>query len=148
MQPWPDCDQDTPADSAQLWTGRGNDVAAFADVARHHAETPWPSCGYCVKIAPPFPDICPAIARTHPCCCANHCADIYRCCVRYFPAIARTRGGCCPANARMFHRMLRRYFAGRYAEYCADIVRPPAIHSCKGMVSNQNDRLSHSRKPR
>jgi hypothetical protein len=37
----------------------------------------------------------------------------------------------------MFHRMLRGYFAGRYAEYCADIARLPALHSCKGMVSNQ-----------
>jgi hypothetical protein len=51
------------------------------------------------------------------------------------------------SNARMIHRLWRGCFAGRYALCCADIARRVALNLCKGMGSNQNDRLSHSRKP-
>ena len=44
----------------------------------------------------------------------------------------------CSAVARTIHRTLRGCCAGYHAGCCADIARLPALHSCKGMVSNQN----------
>jgi hypothetical protein len=43
----------------------------------------------------------------------------------------------------MIHRMLR----GHYGGHCAVVARLAALFFDKGMVSNQNERLSNSRKP-
>ena len=92
----------------------------------HHADTPRSSCGGCA-----------AIARTLPGCCANRCANIFRCWVKCFQETARIPTGCCRTNVRMIHRLLRGCCAGRYVECCADIAGLPALHSCKGMVSRK-----------
>jgi hypothetical protein len=72
------------------------------------------------------------IARTLP----VHCPDA-----------SRMLSGCCPDNstdvARMIRRTLRRMLRGN----CAAVARLAALFINKGMVSNQNDRLSNSRKP-
>ena len=71
--------------------------------------------------------------------------------VRTLPSVARTLAGYSPADARISCRKLRGRFSGHYAGHpagCgADIARRVALPSSKGMVSNQNDRLSHFRKP-
>jgi hypothetical protein len=66
-------------------------------------------------------------------------AGIHRRLMRRFPPTARTRLGSCPVIARMIHRMLR--------GNCAAAACLAALFFNKGMVSNQNDRLSNSRKP-
>jgi len=64
---------------------------------------------------------------------------------------ARTLPGYCPVDARTNCQKLRGQFIGHHAGHpagrCADIVRLAALPSSKGMVSNQNDRLSRFRKP-
>ena len=82
---------------------------------------------------------------------ADSVPDIRRNRLGRCPSVARTLAGYCPADARTSCQKLRGRFSGRYAGNptgCgADIARLAALPSSKGMVSNQNDRLSHSRKP-
>ena len=70
----------------------------------------------------------PTSARTLP----VHCPDA-----------SRILPGCCPDDSPAVARTLRRTLRGN----CAAVARLAALFFNKGMVSNQNDRLSNSRKP-
>jgi hypothetical protein len=78
----------------------------------------------------------PAIARTF----ISVARDLFR-------QLRGHRAAVGPANARMIHRSLCGRFIGRCASCCVDVARRAALSFDKGMVSNQNDRLSNSRKP-
>ena len=67
------------------------------------------------------------------------------------PDASRQLLGNCPDDspdvARMIRRTLRRTPRRMLRGHCAAVARLAAIFFNKGMVSNQNDRLSNSRKP-
>ena len=87
-----------------------------------------PSCGYFLALTEMFPANCSATVRK----LLGNCWDATR-------KLRRQPDGYRPVTARKLHR--------QFGGCCADITRLAALHSCKGMVSNPNDRLSHSRKP-
>ena len=149
----------------------GVDFSGNYQVACEPLRQPW--CGHSLALCETFPANCLDTARKLPGNCpddspdaawtaaviakpfanhranfgANFGADIHRRFVRSFPPTARTRLGSCSVIARMLHRTLRGRCAGRYAGCCAAVARLAALSFDKGMVSNQNDRLSNSRKP-
>jgi len=67
------------------------------------------------------------------------------------PDASQMLPGCCPDNstdvAWMIRRTLRRSPRRMLRGICAVVARLAALFFNKGMVSNQNDRLSNSRKP-
>jgi len=76
-----------------------------------------------------------------------NCPDTSRLLHEYCADVARMLRGRCPNVARMIRRMLRRTPRRMLRGNCAAVARFAALFSDKGMVSNQNDRLSNSRKP-
>jgi hypothetical protein len=107
--------------------------------------------GHCPDTAP---DAAPDAARTAAAIVksfanhrANFGADIHRRLLRCFPLTAGIRLGSCPAIARMIRRTLRRTPRRMLRGNCAAVARLAALFFNKGMVSNQNDRLSNFRKP-
>jgi hypothetical protein len=55
--------------------------------------------------------------------------------------------GCCPDDSPDVARTLRRTLRRMLRGHCVVVARLAALFFNKGMVSNQNDRLSNSRKP-
>lgn len=139
---WPDFAGRVPATARTLrWKSRGRfagccvvcQLDANVDASCPPSELPR---GLQRQLPGRFLAVAPTVARTFP----SVAWDSY-------PATARTQRGCCRANARMIHRLLRGRFARCFVGCCADIARLAATPSCKGMVSDQNERLSNSRKP-
>lgn len=124
------------------WTRAGTDrvCGRCADITRtlpsHRVATAWKlhrhSRTFARQLPGRFLAVAPTVARTF----TSVARDVSRQLLRQ-----------CSAVARMIHRTFRGCCAGYYAGWCADIARLAALPSCKGMVSNQNDRLSYFRKP-
>jgi len=147
---------DMVSDRSRARSVRGLNMDMFAVMDKLRS---WSRTGKATATWPDFVGRVPATAQTLRwklrgqlvgCCvtcgiiCQRGCSvSAQRIATRTSVAIARTLHYCRPAIARTTHRTL----GGRDAGLCADIARLAALPSCKGMVSNQNDRLSHSRKP-